>query len=476
VNLSAPDPAFSRPGEVAPDEEIDLEHEASSAGRPSRNGDRASVSAVTTDPEEDGAADSGRRTARSWPVFLISAALVALALTWGGWLISGGGLYLVGSPSMGTVAPVGSLVATQPLAPSAVLRVGEIVVFEPHAGSSMTYVHRIYQALPKGEYLTKGDLNPGPDPWVITRSAIVGTPQAIIPAIGWIYKCATWLFLGAAALMIVALFVGERQRRWMLALGPALVLAVPLLWYRPLIGGFLYGSGRRGRLVAANIIDTGILPVRFTPTRGRVVHAVPGQEVLVTGWTPKHPSVLDIRISAALPWWGWILVVMACLSPLILVAVDAQLMRPMQASAGGAAGPDAFETDDPDPTPTQAEFILLTDHSTSGASGTGEDEREPSTGPFPRSLGVNGNVAPVPLRRPRSQVDLPPHLKRCSRCARALPLEAFGKHKGKCDGLTSRCRTCRTEVARQRRSAAALDTAGCGQEPVIATPPRRQGG
>ncbi len=433
-------------------------------------------SAVTTDPEKDGAADSGRRTARSWPVFLISAALVALALTWGGWLISGGGLYLVGSPSMGTVAPVGSLVATQPLAPSAVLGVGEIVVFEPHAGRSLTYVHRIYQALPKGEYLTKGDLNPGPDPWVITRSAIVGTPQAIIPAIGWIYKCATWLFLGAAALLIVALYVGERQRRWMLALGPTVVLAVPLLWYRPLIGGFLYGSGRRGPQVAANIIDTGILPVRFTPTRGGVVHAVPGQEVLVTGWTPKHPSVLDIRISAALPWWGWVLVVLACLTPLILVAVGDQLMRPMQTAAGGTAGPDAFETDDPAPTASQAEFMILTDLSTSGASGTGEDEREPSTGPFPRSMGAIENVAQVPLRRPRSQVDLPPHLKRCSRCACVLPLEAFGNDKGKCDGLTSRCRKCRTEVARQRRSAAAPDQSDCVQEHACAMPPRRQGG
>ncbi len=466
MNSHAPDLALSRTGEEAPDEEVDLEPDASKSGRPSRNGDKTAVSAVTpdpeelavtTDPEKNRSDSSGRRTARNWSALLISAALVALALTWGGWLISGGGLYLVGSPSMGTVAPVGSLVATQPLAASAVLRVGEIVVFEPHAGRSLTYVHRIYQVLPKGEYLTKGDLNQGPDPWVITRSDIVGTPQAIIPAIGWIYKSATWLFLGAAALLIVALFVGERQRRWMLALAPAVLLAVPLLWYRPLIGGFLFGSGRRGRLVAANIIDTGILPVHFTPTHGSVVHAVPGQEVLVTGSTPDHPSVLHIRISAALPWWGWVLVALACLTPLILVAVDALLRRPMQTSAEGAAGHDALEPDDPDPAASQAEFMLPTDHSTSGTSGSSGDEREPSIGPFARSMGVNGKSAQVPVHRPRSQVDLPPNLKRCSRCVRVLPLDTFGKHKGKCDGLTSRCRKCRAEVARQRRSAAALD-------------------
>ncbi|MGO8873132.1 MAG: hypothetical protein ACLQPH_17350 [Acidimicrobiales bacterium] len=466
MNSSATDPTFSLPGEEAPDEEIDPEHDANKSGRPSRSGDKTSVAAVTTDPEEsaviadpeeDRAASSGRRAARSWPAFLISAALVALALTWGGWLISGGGLYLVGSPSMGMVAPVGSLVATQPLSPSAVLRVGEIVVFEPHAGRSLTYVHRIYQILPRGEYLTKGDLNQGPDPWVITRSDIVGTPQAIIPAVGWIYKCATWLFLGAAALFVVALYVGERQRRWILALGPAVLLAVPLLLYRPLIGGFLFGSGRRGRMVAANIIDTGILPVHFTPTRGGVVHAVPGQEVLVTGWTPKHPSVLHIRISAALPWWGWVLVILACLIPLILVAVNAPLRRPMRIAAEAAAGQNALEADDPDPIASQAELMVLTDESTPGPSGKSDGERQPSIGPFPRSISVNGNVARVPLRRARSQVDLPPCLKRCSRCTCVLPLDAFGKHKGKCDGLSSRCRKCNAEVARQRRSATALD-------------------
>lgn len=456
MSATTTDPGLFLPGDPAPGEEIDLRHDAGTSGRPSRNGDKTSVATVTTDAAEDGVASSGRRAARSVPAFLVSTALVALALTWGGWLVSGGGLYLVGSPSMGTVAPVGSLVATQPLAPSAVLRVGEIVMFEPHGGRSSTYVHRIYQILPKGEYLTKGDLNQGPDPWVITRSDIVGTPQAIIPAIGWIYKCATWLFLGAAVLLIVALYVGERQRRWILALGPAVLLAVPLLWYRPLIGGFLYGSGRRGRLVAANIIDTGILPVHFTPTGGDVVHAVPGQEVLVTGRTPKHPSVLHIRINVALPWWGWALVILACLTPLILVAVDALSRRPRRTAIEGAAGQDASEPDAPDPTASRAESELLADESTAGRSGTSDDDQHPTIGPL-GSIAVNGNVVPVPLRRARSQVGLPPYLKRCSRCTCVLPLDAFGKHKGKCDGLASRCRKCNAEVARQRRSAAALE-------------------
>jgi len=254
---------------------------------------------------------------RNWAVLGLTAILVTGAVAWGAWLISGGGLFWVGSPSMGMIAPVGSLVATQPLAPSARLHVGEIVVFDPHPGTSITYVHRIHLVLPHGHYLTKGDLNQVPDPWIISRGDIIGTPQAIIPAIGWLYKCATWLFLGAATLIFVSHFAKERQRRWILALGVPLLWAVPVLWYRPFIGGFLYGSGQRGRMVTANMVDTGILPVQYTPSIGRAVRAVPGQGVMVTGLTTKHKPVFDIRVSAALPWWGWALVILVCLSPLI---------------------------------------------------------------------------------------------------------------------------------------------------------------
>lgn len=176
------------------------------------------------------------RDARNWAALCISAALIALALTWGGWLLSGGRLFMVSSPSMGTVAPVGSLVATQPLPMSVELHKGEIVVFEPRPGHSLTYVHRIYQVLPGGRFLTKGDLNQVPDPWLITRGDIIGTPQAIIPAIGWIYTWATWLFFGAAVLLAAGLFMPRRYRRWVLALGPVVLIAVPLLKYRPLIG------------------------------------------------------------------------------------------------------------------------------------------------------------------------------------------------------------------------------------------------
>jgi signal peptidase I len=321
--------------EVDPREEQGLSQEAAV--------DDDTGAAASTNGKGD-AESSTRRKGRHWLALCLSAALIALALTWGGWLISGGRLFMVGSPSMGTVAPVGSLVATQPLATSDQLHKGEIVVFEPRPGHSLSYVHRIYEVLSGGRYLTKGDLNQAPDPWVITRGDVIGTPQAIIPAIGWVYTWATWLFFGAAILLTAARFLGRRHRRWVLALGPVVLFAVPLLKYRPLIGGFLYGSGKRGRLVTAKIIDTGILPVHFSPTLGHSVYAAPGQEVIVTGLAPNHSSTLDIRMSAALPWWGWMLVIVTCFVPLMLIAVDYWLRQPMRSAPDDSVGDEPLES------------------------------------------------------------------------------------------------------------------------------------
>ncbi|MGI5351251.1 endonuclease VII domain-containing protein [Streptomyces sp. CA-250714] len=39
--------------------------------------------------------------------------------------------------------------------------------------------------------------------------------------------------------------------------------------------------------------------------------------------------------------------------------------------------------------------------------------------------------------------------KRCSRCRRGLSLEAFGRHRGRADGLQDYCRQCAREYAKQ---------------------------
>ena len=98
-------------------------------------------------------------------------------------------------------------------------------------------------------------------------------------------------------------------------------------------------------------------------------------------------------------------------------------------------------------------FKLLADRFAYGAGAISVDgvTVEPSR-PFPGPASLDGDVVRVPSLGKRTRVEVPPDMKWCPRCTRVLPLDAFGKHKGKPDGLTSRCRECNAEVARLRRS------------------------
>ena len=263
-------------------------------------------------------AEPTTRGSSRWPVYVLIVLLLALVLTWAGWLGTGGRLFWVGSPSMGMIAPVGSLVATEPIPVGQPLHVGELIVFQSTPGPSTEYIHPVYRILPGGRYMTKGVLNNLPDTWTITRNEIVGRPAVIIPAIGWIYKMATWLFFGLAIMIALSLFLSSRGRRRVLVLGPALIVGVPLLRYRPLIGGYLYSIVKVKDRIVAQMVDTGILPVHFQLPGSKSVYAAPGQEVVVSEQIGQGNVLAHIKTSAALPWWGWGVIVMFCMVPLFL--------------------------------------------------------------------------------------------------------------------------------------------------------------
>jgi signal peptidase I len=241
--------------------------------------------------------------------------LFAMALSWGGWLLSGGHLFWVGSPSMGSVAPLGTLVVTEPLRLDEALHVGQIIVFRPATGNAVV-VHRIFGVLPHSRFETKGDLNSIPDPWRVSRSQIIGTPVLLVPAIGWIYKLAPWLIGGAVILLIAATQVTHRARRWIATVGPSLLVALPVLHYRVLVNGEMLTTARSGKETIARLVDTGILPARFR-MGALSVHSSPGEPaVMHIPATPNaHPT--PIGIAVALPWWGWLLLAAVCLTPFV---------------------------------------------------------------------------------------------------------------------------------------------------------------
>lgn len=255
-----------------------------------------------------------QRSGRRWPGLVLAALLVVLLVGWGGWLASGGRVFWVGSPSMGEVAPVGSLVITRPVGSLATIHVGEIMVFHP-PGTTQTYVHRIYSVGPGPTYRTKGDINTLPDPWVIGPKNLVGREVAIVPAVGTLYRSAAWLFIGAAVLLVAAWFTRGRARRAILVLAPVVLVGVPLWLLRPLIGGQVLLVAPAGSHLAVRAVATGILPERFTTAGFGSIYAAPGQVVTVAGRLPSRGHATSIQVSAALPWWGWLCVALFCLVP-----------------------------------------------------------------------------------------------------------------------------------------------------------------
>jgi hypothetical protein len=234
---------------------------------------------------------------------------------------------------MGEAAPVGSLVVTRPVPLGKSLHVGEVVVFRVPE-STTVFVHRVVQVMANGHYRTKGDLEQVPDPWVITASNVIGKPVAIIPAIGWVYKLTVWFFLGATILVVADIFADKRKRRWLRIVGPILLLVIPLWRYHPLVGGYVLGSSNRKTESVARIVDTGILPVDFSMSGGSLVYAAPGQAVYI--FSTRHINlaqnrsgsmILPIRVVVALTWWGWVLLVLVCMLPLLFLEIDIRYAR-----------------------------------------------------------------------------------------------------------------------------------------------------
>jgi len=279
--------------------------------------------------------------ASRWPVVVV-ALLAVLALVWGGWLVTGGRLYWVASPSMGEAAPEGSLVASAPLPPGASLHVGQLIVFHT-PGSTSTYVHRVVAVLPGARYRTRGDLERTADPWVLTRADLDGTAVVVIPAIGWLYHSAAWFLLGGACLVVLGMSLAPAGRRWVRYFGPALLLAVPIFRYRPLVAGYVLGTSEHRGTAEVHLVGSGILPAHYSLPGGAPGYAAPGQVVTITGPLPTGSrGVADVRVhmAVAFPWWGWLLLVAMVASPLLLLELEVHRVRRATRTGGSAvAGP-----------------------------------------------------------------------------------------------------------------------------------------
>ena len=139
-------------------------------------------------------------------IVVIAAVLAALSLR--------GDIYAVATDSMAPAAARGDIVLVQPLQRIAL---GEVVTFRKF-GSVVT--HRLVGlGRADGTYETRGDANPGNDPWTVTRSDIIGRVDTIVPKLGWLLLGANRAGALPAFVALLLTLVGVLRWSWRRATG-----------------------------------------------------------------------------------------------------------------------------------------------------------------------------------------------------------------------------------------------------------------
>ncbi len=245
---------------------------------------------------------------------MIVCLLVAVLV--GAWVLRGGSVLVMQTPSMGTVAPVGSFVLVHPIGDAPVHK-GMILAFRvPQTG--IVYMHRVADVLPDGSFRTRGDLDSADDGWVLTRAAIVGAPSLILPWLGWVLMGAPWGLGVLVAGLLFAWLLPRSARSAIHSLTFAGCLALPLYKLRPLVRVTIATAGSAGHQVVANLVDSGVLPLRVT-LRSSVLLLRPGHLGTISAHVATHnQSVAMLGAHPALPLWGWGLLAGVVLTPLAI--------------------------------------------------------------------------------------------------------------------------------------------------------------
>lgn len=259
---------------------------------------------------------------RSMAGLLLVLGLLGALLYAGYWSLQGGRWFVVQTPSMGTAAPVGTLVWVEPVRYTDI-HVGDVITFRPHH-SPVEYTHRVHSIDPAGALHTKGDANGSPDPWTLTAPNVVGRVTARWWGVGWLVRAAPILFGGGLLLVgLTTRLVPRRNRQPILVMGVATLVSVSVWLYRPLTGAAQISMLPTGGGLSATYVSTGILPLRLQATGGSHVDLRSGQTgSVVTG----HAS--DGRLSVTLHplthWWWWLVLGAVCFAPAALSSLQAK--------------------------------------------------------------------------------------------------------------------------------------------------------
>ncbi|WP_156876566.1 signal peptidase I [Microbacterium luticocti] len=276
------------------------------------------------------AATAGRTRMPGWIGVAIVIAVVGLAVA----ALTAFGLRMlvITTASMGTTAPVGSLVVAQP---QSEYHVGEVISFR---AEERVVTHRIVAADEAG-FTTKGDVNAAPDAWHVAPDAVIGAAAWIAPGLGRLLQAAPWLVLGIALTETLARLTGRGPGRHVIRLvGCALTVAIVSLWLRPWVGVALLSvqpAGDRGVLM--HVVNTGLFPVRAGSVSLRS-----GQDALVHVIDRLPSGAYGLAPVPDLSWAWRLGILVVCLVPLIIaLLLPSPAVSVPAAAADGATATDA---------------------------------------------------------------------------------------------------------------------------------------
>jgi signal peptidase I len=244
-------------------------------------------------------------------ILVIVVAIVAFA----GWRLFFGSDYVVSSPSMCPTICVGALVLDEPAGTH--LSVGEVISFVP-PGLTSVYTHRIVHVFANGSVETKGDAANVVDPWRIEPSMVRGRAVLSAAGLGWIDLALPFLALALSLILILRRLLPIRHRREWDRLFVSVMVAVPIWLLKPLVRGVIVTTSTlRPGVSQLVVVNTGLLPAQFKVLGGQLASFIaPGYRATLTGAT-RRGGELALSQTASFHWWGWTIVYVFILSPLI---------------------------------------------------------------------------------------------------------------------------------------------------------------
>lgn len=254
----------------------------------------------------------------AWTVATVAALLLTVAALF---LTNGGRMFVVETPSMGEVAPVGTLVLDLPVRASS-LQVGDIVSFRVSAAPDTIYTHRVIDIDATGGIHTRGDVNGATDPWTLTQENLVGAPALLVPHLGWLFRAAPILLIGTLLIWVLTSPFSDRITRSSLRIaGGALTVSYAAFVLRPFVNVTTITNTATPHTVTATVVSSGIFPVRVQGHGGTSTHLVDGEVGRIVIHELNRHGHYQLTSNIDLDPTGWTLLICACLVPLVLCLV-----------------------------------------------------------------------------------------------------------------------------------------------------------